>query len=544
MRRLRDALGPANVHRTWNVVLALLLAGGVACGPPSPAAERAARAERAAAIAQVFETAEPYSPRSLDSTALATFLVTHPTYRAESAALADFYDRRARQFAWFIGDSLTTQADAFRALAGLGDSATPLPAMSCDSCLTETELFLSAEFFRFATRNYGGHFSRDLRELEWFIPRAKKDIGRLLDSLATSTADLAAYEPLHPQYQRLRGALPALRALEREPWPSLAMPRGRRRLDPGDSSALVVTVRERLRLLGDHPDPTGGDRTSAAALADSMHYDSVLVASVQRFQSRHGLTADGIIGARVLRALNVSPESQLRTLLVNMERLRWLPEVQPPNALIANIPEFQLRVFDEGREVMAMPIVVGEEATKTAIFAATLTQVVLSPTWTVPPSIVRKEILPAMRRDGRYLQRSHMDIIGGTAALPMIRQRPGADNALGRVKFVFPNGFGIFMHDTPAKSLFAQEQRTFSHGCIRLSRPKDLAEFLLRDNPAWPPERILEGMLSERETPIRLAKPRPVWVVYFTAWVDDAGLLHLREDVYGHDARLAREVFR
>jgi murein L,D-transpeptidase YcbB/YkuD len=126
----------------------------------------------------------------------------------------------------------------------------------------------------------------------------------------------------------------------------------------------------------------------------------------------------------------------------------------------------------------------------------------------------------------------------------MIRQRPGADNALGRVKFVFPNGFGIYMHDTPAKSLFAREQRTFSHGCIRLSRPRELAEFLLRSDPAWPPERIEAGMLGERETPIRLQTPRPVWVVYFTAWVDDDGQLHLRDDVYGHDARLAQEVFR
>jgi murein L,D-transpeptidase YcbB/YkuD len=273
-------------------------------------------------------------------------------------------------------------------------------------------------------------------------------------------------------------------------------------------------------------------------------YDSALVLAVQRFQARRGLTADGVIGSGVLRALNVEPAAQLRTLLVNMERLRWFPESLPPNALIANIPEFRLRVFDEGREVMAMPIVVGEEATKTAIFAATLTQVVLSPTWTVPTSIVRKEILPAMRRDARYLRRNHMEIIGGTAALPMIRQRPGADNALGRVKFVFPNGFGIYMHDTPAKSLFARDQRTFSHGCIRLSRPRELAEFLLREDPAWPPERIEAGMLGERETMIRLAKPRPVWVVYFTAWVDDDGQLNLRDDVYGHDARLAREVFR
>ncbi len=265
---------------------------------------------------------------------------------------------------------------------------------------------------------------------------------------------------------------------------------------------------------------------------------------MQRFQARHGLTADGIIGAGVLRALNVTPAAQVRTLLMNMERLRWLPETQPANALVVNIPDFRLRVYEGDREVMSMPIVVGADATKTVIFTATLTTVVLSPTWTVPPSIVRKEMLPKIRRDPSYLRRNHMDIIGGTASLPTIRQRPGAHNALGRVKFVFPNGFSIFMHDTPAKGLFAREQRAFSHGCIRLSEPQALAEYLLRDDASWPAERIAAGMASDRETSIRLQATRPVWIVYFTAWVNEAGVLNLREDVYGHDARLGRELFR
>jgi len=523
MRRLRDARG---FHL---IVAALALLS--ACASPSQRAERAARA---AEIAQTFETPEPYSRRQLDTAALASFLSAHPTYRPESAAIADFYDRRARQFAWFIGDSLTSQADAFRALAGLSDSTAIHPEISCDSCVADKELYLTAEFFRFAARDYGGHFSRDLRELEWFIPRAKRDIGRLLDSLASRTADLEAFEPLHPQYRKLRAALTTLRGLEGVPWPVLALPPGRRRIEPGDSAEVLVEVRERLTLLGDHP----------AEPVVTVHYDSVLVAAVQRFQSRHGLTTDGIIGAGVLRALNVSPATQVRTLLTNMERLRWLPESQPQNALVVNIPEFRLRVYDGDRESLSMPIIVGTEATKTVIFTASLSSVVLSPTWTIPPSIVRKEMLPAMRRDANYLRRNQMDIIGGTAALPIIRQRPGAHNALGRVKFVFPNGFGIFMHDTPAKGLFAREQRTFSHGCIRLSQPQALAEFLLRDDAAWPPEKIVAGMLSERETPIRLDTPRPVWIVYFTAWVDDAGVLQLREDVYGHDARLTAELFR
>lgn len=526
MRRLRDALGSR--------FLLTALVMFAACASPNTRAERA---KRAAEIAQAFESSEPYSPRHLDSLALASFFAAHPTYRAESSFIAAFYERRGQQFAWFIGDSLSTHADAFRSLAGLSDSTAPPPDTSCDSCLAATELYLTAEFFRYAARDYGGHFSRDLRELEWFIPRAKRDVGRLLDSLVSSTADLSAYEPLHPQYQRLRGALASLRALEGSPWPELTLPSGRRRIDPGDSTDVLDPIRERLRTLGDHP-------ASEPVPTSRSQYDSALVASVQRFQARHGLNTDGIIGAGVLRALNVTPTAQVRTLLTNMERLRWLPERQPANALIVNIPSFRLLVFEGDREVMSMPVVVGKDATETVIFTSNLTTVVLSPTWTVPLSIVRKDILPAMRRDPNYLRRNHMEIIGGTASLPTIRQRPGAHNALGRVKFVFPNGFSIFMHDTPAKGLFAREQRAFSHGCIRLSQPRELAEFLLRDDAAWSPERIAAGMISERETPIRLAVPRPVWIVYFTAWVDDSGVLNLRDDVYGHDARLARELFR
>ena len=521
MRRLRDAL----------CVIALVVLSA-SCGGSNA---RTARAERAAEIARAFETAVPYTPRQLEETALARFLAQHTTYRAESSLIADFYARRAQQFAWFIDDSLTAQADAFRALAGVPDSTALHLDIGCDSCIADTELHLTAEFFRFAGRNYGGQFSRDLRELDWFIPRAKKDIGRMLDSLASRTADLAGYEPLHPQYTRLRGALTQLRAQENTPWPALTLPDGRRRVDPGDSAAVLLAIRGRLQLLGDH--------AGSALASTSTRYDSTLVLAVQRFQRRHGLTADGVIGAGVIRAINVTPAARLRTLLVNMERLRWLPETQPANVLVVNIPEFKLHVYEGNREVMTMPVVVGQAATKTVIFTATLSTVVLSPTWTVPMSIVRSEMLPKMRRDRNYLRRNQMDIIGGTATLPLIRQRPGANNALGRVKFLFPNSFSIYMHDTPAKSLFAREQRAFSHGCIRLSRPRELAEYLLRDDASWSTTRIAEGMLSGRETPIRLTTPRPVWLVYFTAWVDADGILNLRDDLYGHDARLARELF-
>jgi L,D-transpeptidase YcbB len=495
--------------------------------------DSAERAADATAIAAVFETAVPYSGRSLAASDLGEFLAAHPEFRSDSAAIADFYARRDLQFAWFVRDSLTSAADAFIAIAGVEGYGEGERRTVCDSCAASAELRLTGEFFRFAARNYGGIFSRDLRELDWFIPRAKKDLAQLMDSLAAGTMDLSAYEPLHPQYHQLRDAFRQLSALADLPWPAITMPAGVRRIDPGDLASSLPAIRERLRHLGD-----------LAEADTSTVLDSVLVEAVQRFQERHGVAPDGVIGPAFLRALNVPPAERLRTLLVNMERLRWVPEELPPNALMVNIPEFRLHVYEDGDEVMTMPIVVGAHATHTVIFSATLSTVVMSPTWTIPASITRDEILPAVARDPDYLRRNNMEIIGGSETAPVIRQRPGANNALGRVKFVFPNNFGIFMHDTPARALFSRDQRAFSHGCIRLSEPRALAEYLLRDHDDWPPERIGDVMLGGRETAVQLAEPRPVVIVYFTSWVDVEGRLNFRDDVYGHDRKLAGELFR
>ena len=511
--------------------------------------DRAERAEQASLVAAVFETPEPYSARTLDSTDLATFLTRHPDYRADSARMADFYARRDMQFAWTVRDSLTASADAFIALAGLKGYGVDERHPDCDSCAVESELELTASFFQFAARNYGGQFTQDLRDLDWFIPRAKRDIAQLMDSLAAGTMDLSAYEPLHPQYQLLRGAFRRLSALSEVPWPTLTLAQGTRSIKPGDSAPLLMDIRERLRRLGDlaAADSMLGsvtDSLTASVPEIAPVLDSVLVVSVQRFQARHGLEADGVIGPAFLREMNVPPAERLRTLLVNMERMRWLPETQPANALVVNIPDFRLHVFEGDSEAFSMRIVVGAEATHTVIFADTLTQVVMSPTWTLPMSITRGEILPALRKNPNYLRAHNMEIIGGSKAAPVIRQRPGPDNALGRVKFLFPNRFNIYMHDTPARGLFALEKRAFSHGCIRLAEPKKLADYLLQDDPEWTPERIGKVMLSGRETTVELRQPRPVLILYFTAWVDGEGQLNFRDDVYGHDRKLAEELFR
>jgi murein L,D-transpeptidase YcbB/YkuD len=190
-----------------------------------------------------------------------------------------------------------------------------------------------------------------------------------------------------------------------------------------------------------------------------------------------------------------------------------------------------------------MAVVVGKESNNTMMFNGELSNVVFSPYWNVPPSIVRNEILPAMNRNGRYLASQNMEITGNSGELPVIRQRPGPGNALGKVKFLFPNSFNIYFHDTPSKSLFAKDKRAFSHGCIRLSDPEKMARYVLRDQPEWTDEKIFDAMNSGSEKYVKVKNPIPVVITYYTAWVDENGQLNFRDDIYGHDERLMAKMF-
>ncbi|MDP1892130.1 MAG: L,D-transpeptidase family protein [Gemmatimonadaceae bacterium] len=508
------------------------------------------RSERHIEVAKVFESTEPYSARTVAEADVNALLATTDDYRADSASIVDFYRARQMQFAWILGDSVSANARAFVALAGVDDADRPgttqatkrlsalyeraiaggKRAKLCDSCTTELEVRLTAEYYRFVSGPHGGSLSQDLNTL---IPVAKRDYRRLLDSLNAGTMDLQGYEPAAPQYQLLKRQVQSYARVAGTPLPVLALPAGSRSLKLGDSSAVIAHIGARLQTLGDlSAAPTGGER-----------YDSITVLGVKRFQVRHGMHPDGAIGADVMRALNVSPAARVRSMIINMERLRWASEAEAPNLLLVNIPEFRLHVIEQGRHVMDMEVVVGNRATSTVIFSDTMTQVVFSPAWQVPPSIVRNEILPGMARNRDYLAKHHMRITGGPSDAPSVRQAPGSTNPLGRVKFLFPNNHNIYMHDTPAKSLFTQESRAMSHGCIRLRHAGELAEYLLRNDAAWPPARMRAAMARGQETMVTLSQPWPVAIVYFTAWVNRDGVLQFRDDVYGHDATLGGELF-
>ena len=305
----------------------------------------------------------------------------------------------------------------------------------------------------------------------------------------------------------------------------------KKKFKKGDKDQIISQLKKRLQSSGEY---NQGDTTNI--------YSDSLVAVIKRAEATFGLKEDGIIDAALIKQLNVPLEDRIRQMLINLERMKWMPE-EPANYLLANIPEYRLHVVESNKEVLGMNIVVGKSANRTVIFSDDLKYIVFSPYWNVPASIVRNEIYPAMKRNKNYLKRNNMEVTGYSGGLPVVRQKPGNSNALGRVKFLFPNSYNIYFHDTPSKSLFGREQRAFSHGCIRLHQPFELAEYLLRDQPEWTSEKIKQAMNQSSDKWVTLSKVVPVFITYFTSWVDENNLLHFAEDIYGHDKKLAEHLF-
>ena len=329
--------------------------------------------------------------------------------------------------------------------------------------------------------------------------------------------------PGNPQYEKLQDAMQRLYEIQKKGGWSRIIPTQKYYLK-GQSSPTITQIKQRLRISGDFK----SDDTSPV-------FTDELVTAVQKAQKRFGFKQNGVVDALLIKQLNVPVEDRIEQLRLNMERFKNTPAENDGTRLVVNIPEYKLHVYEGAREVFTMDIVVGSEDHKTVTFDDEMTNIVFSPYWNVPPSIVENEILPAMNEDKNYLRNHGYEIMGYEDGLPVIRQKPGPNNSLGQVKFVFPNEHGIYFHDTPAKGLFQYPKRTFSHGCIRLADPAKLAHYLLRNTPGWSEEKIRTAMKSGKEQSVKLPHPVAVSLSYYTAWVDDHNELQLRQDIYGID---------
>ena len=412
----------------------------------------------------------------------------------------------------------------------------------------ELDLLLTAAFLDYANDLRTGRLPPDRRDPDWGIPAARFDaVSALSEAIrrpATFPALVASLPPPAKDYARLVEALRRYRAgAARGDWPRV--PPGAP-LRAGDDDARVSAVRARLAAESD-----------LAAGPAATRFDEQLEARVRDFQARHGLAVDGIVGEATVRGLNVPVADRIRQIVLNLERWRWLPRNLGPRYLMVNASDATLQVVEDGRTVLTSRVVVGDLQHPTPVVQARLEAVILNPAWNVPTSIAAREILPRVRENRRYLAENDMVIMERRESDPFgltvdwtaisaegfpfrLQQQPGPENPLGRIKFDIPNRFDVYLHDSPSRSLFARPKRMASHGCVRVERADELAAHVLADATGrWNPERLEEAIAGGGSPRIPVARPLPVYILYWTAFVGPDGLVQFRDDVYGRDRRLA-----
>ncbi|HUS01319.1 MAG TPA: L,D-transpeptidase family protein [Chitinophagaceae bacterium] len=524
----------SKMHR---LILLCLLISFNYCTGPSNNRSKSGKPVRNLAINKT----NSYSTLFLDSTTVESFIKEQKLNDSISDDMRVFYNARNFQFAWFSGDGLTEQTFIFRSLYDysnedkkrkpldlkldnlmLNDS---LKSLRATRNITKTELLFTWRFIQYLWNSYP---NKNLRNnlLVNFIPAQKQQTTQRAEAILQD--DLkgtnAAYNALKKEFEKF------VKIARGGGWPTI--PLRKKKYKIGSTDTVITIIKKRLHITGQFIEKDS-----------SPVFTTELQNAVKRTQNSYGFTADGMINASLLEELNKPVSFRLQQLMINMERMRWQPEDHRGRMIVVNIPEFMLHVWKGKSKEFDMEVIVGKEGNSTIMFSGKLEQIVFNPYWNVPESIVRNEILPSMEENPDYLHDHDMEITGEYDSLPVIRQLPGDKNDLGKVKFLFPNSFDIYFHDTPQKDLFKKQQRAYSHGCIRLADAEKLATYLLKDNAEWSSEKIQEAMNSGKEKTVNLKDPVPVLINYYTAWVDENRALHFRKDIYGHDKKTRSKLF-
>jgi murein L,D-transpeptidase YcbB/YkuD len=482
----------------------------------------------------------------------------------------------ARELLWFDANGVTSSAAAVLSEMrnagkyGLRASDFPVDALlSRAAALAENadaaalpalDREITAQIGRFVTQLHSGRVSPRALGHDLDVPHGTIDVAVATRALAQSKAPLAVladFEPAFHHYELLRDALSRYRALAAQPQLAPLPASGRPSVKPGENYAGMVALRERLVQLGDL-------EKSALTTQTGDWLDGVTSMALVRFQVRHRLDVDGALGRATLDALNVPLAKRVRQIEFALERSRWLPSRLASPPIIVNIPQFELFAFrtteDRERDILIMDVVVGKvfPQNNTPVFVSDMKQVVLRPFWDVPRSILLGELLPQIKANPNWVANNGFEIVRGqgddgavvaqsaesVASLESgglrLRQKPGPRNALGNAKFLFPNRYNVYLHDTPSQGAFAQSRRAASHGCVRVADPPALARHVLRNNPEWTTERIDAAMNAETGTRITLAKPIRVFLIYATALALEDGRVLFFEDIYHHDEKLDR----
>lgn len=521
----------SQVYMIKYIVLGLSLLTTVACTGNGKKKER-----QTVNAAKVAEPLVDTSLLVLDTLMIDSFLVNKPAFKEFKEDFRTFYAARNFRYAWFdtkgiiegaqhlAGQIRARESDGVLKKQAYADEfftlidqqkAKPLKP------LLALELMLTAQYFSYSKNRLGGSELTKAKDLGWYLQAKKLSYAQLLAKQLKSPSSEIEQEAVIPQYIALRKMLNHYQELEKKEkdvW--VASDTLFKKISVGDTAVALAKLRERLFQLGDLNIKT----------PDSV-YDQPLADAIVRFKKRHGIRADFSISQSFLKEINVPLHSRIQQMMINLERMRWIPlGDHGAKFILVNIPAYQLYYYENNKLSWGCKVVVGKAMNQTVIFEGNLQYIVFSPYWYVPESIIKKEILPAMKNNPAYLDRHRMEWNDGK-----VRQKPGADNSLGLVKFIFPNVNDIYLHDTPSKPLFKEDVRAFSHGCIRVEKPKELAALLL---PKWTSKNIDAAMKGGKEQWIPLKNKVPVYIGYFTAYVDSAGELNFRDDIYQRDGRL------
>lgn len=495
--------------------------------------------------------ANSYNDMFIDSTAVATFIKNKNVSAADAQSVKNFYNPRNYGFAWFFKDGLTEQGRAFwnaytyanthgqkdaspdkrltKKMDSLLDAETVM-IDETDTAFVSTEMALTLKFIEYK-RNSDRQSLINKVPLTWLVPAKKMDELAMADSILNNKDIAEVSDSINKAFYNLKGQLSKYDSIAKKGgWKPIIARVGK--LKKGVSSPIIALIKKRLQVTGEMEDTD-----------TSRRYSDTLELAIKSYQQQNGLKPDGVITDSLVNIINIPAKDRLKQILVNLNRMLWIPPQVKDSYVEVNIPDFMLNVYEGNTKAFDMPVVVGKEGSNTMMFTGDLYQVVFSPYWNIPASIVRDEIVPAMQNDPNYLKTKRMEIVRKTDSLPVIRQLPGQGNALGRAKFLFPNSFDIYLHDTEAKEIFENKKRAFSHGCIRLADSEKMAEYILRDQKEWTSLKINEAMNSSQPVEVAVKKKLPVVITYFTARVDDEGQLTFKEDIYGHDKKMADRMF-
>jgi murein L,D-transpeptidase YcbB/YkuD len=496
--------------------------------------------------APITQTGElKYAVVSIDSMAIAAFYEKYPELKPYQEELQKLYVEHQFRSIWHdkqgiveFGNTLfakyeTLEEEGIKAQFPYEKELNTIFNSDSDTSLSgeETELMLSNLYLFYADKVYKGIPEKVSKQMGWLLPRKEMAYTSLLDSILAKPKKAGRDAALlFSQYAKLRVFLKKHRDIETKGgWDSIVVPADFKSFKIGDSAKAIGQIRTHLFLAED-----------LKADSKSAVYDAELEKGVAQYFNRNGFKEGTKILPKHIAEMNVPIGERIKQIIVNMERCRWIdPKLEKaPEYIIVNIPSYNLFFKRDGKTILSSAVVVGKEMHETVIFSGKMSYIVFSPYWNVPTSIINKEIKPEMAKNPNYLSEHNMEWNNG-----QVRQKPGAKNSLGLVKFMFPNSNNIYLHDTPSKSLFANETRAYSHGCIRVEKPRELAIKILENDKAWTPEKIDEAMHRGEENRYVLKTKIPVYIGYFTAWVRDDGQIYFFKDVYERDERLAKLIY-